>query len=575
MGAFGESNFLQALGWAVLNSLWQMALLWVAYQFITGVFKVKSPAHKSMLATCFLITGFGWSLFTFVSILFSDDTVVAANLVSMEGNEQVNDWLRQTLPIASSIYLLLLVLPLLHFIRNYRYVQVIRHQGLSKADIDWRMFVKKIAAQLGIKKNVQVWMSELVTSPVTIGYLKPVILIPLAAMNHLTEKQMEAVLLHELSHIRRYDYFINLIIKFIQSILYFNPFVKAFVKIVEREREKSCDEMVMQFQYDPHGYATALLELEKANHFPKVLAVAASGKKNDLLHRIEWILGVEKKPVVSFNKVAAVFAGLLFIIGLNTLLLLSKPSDKSQAPVFADLSSPFYFFVNDNDRKAADMVTPPVIEIPKEVIANHAATDGKSETKVNSEQAPSKAPTEPAEHLSSLRFRNHDQFYTVTTYQPVMPVLSPKELTQVKEALNASKIVLKEGQWKAVETKIAEVFTEQEKTLLKAELTKQINKMDLSKWEKNLKIAYDVIDWDQVNRELDLAVSKITLDSLQKVYSTAYADLCKLQSQLNENCQPSIPDTEISIESIEAKKLEIQRSLNKLKVVRTKKVVHL
>ena len=106
------------------------------------------------------------------------------------------------------------------------------------------MFVKNLAAQMGIKKPVHVWISELVCSPVTIGYLKPIILVPLAAINHLTTQQLEAVLLHELSHIKRYDYLINLIINFIQTILYFNPLVKAFVKIIEREREKSCDEMV-------------------------------------------------------------------------------------------------------------------------------------------------------------------------------------------------------------------------------------------------------------------------------------------------------------------------------------------
>ncbi len=572
MDAFVESNFLQALGWAVLNSLWQMALLWVVYQFITGAFKVKSPAQKSLLASALLMTGFGWFVFTFGSIFFSQETVVTANLVSMEGNQQLNDWLSQTLPVASLIYLLLLVLPLLHYIRNYRYVQAIRKFGIHKADIDWRIFVNKVAAQLGIKKPVKVWVSELVTSPVTIGYLKPVILIPLAAINHLSAKQMEAVLLHELSHIRRYDYFINLIIKFIQSVLYFNPFVKAFVKIVEREREKSCDEMVMQFQYDPHGYATALLQLEKANHLPKLLAVAAAGKKNDLLHRIEWIMGVQKKPVISFNKVAAVFAGLLFIIGLNALLIFSKPSERDNATAFADLSSPFYFFVNDNDSKAADIVTPQP-EIEREVIANHVREEGV--TPVPKQLPVSKQPMSPAEHMSSIRSVESSPFMAVSQFKQVIPVLSPKEAAQVKEALNASKLVLKEGQWRAVENKIAEVFTEQEKTVLKAELSRQINKIDLSKWEKNLKIAYDKIDWDRVNNQLNLAVSRITLDSIQRVYTKALTDLNMIQHQLNENCQEGIPDTDITLDLIEHKKLDLQKALQKMNAVRKKKVIHL
>ena len=84
--------------------------------------------------------------------------------------------------------------------------------------------------------------------------------------------------------IKRFDYLINLLINAIQTILYFNPFVKAFIKITETEREKSCDEMVIQFQYNSLEYASALLELEKVNHSQRLLALSAAGNKNDLLH---------------------------------------------------------------------------------------------------------------------------------------------------------------------------------------------------------------------------------------------------------------------------------------------------
>ena len=160
----------------------------------------------------------------------------------------------------------------------------------------------------------------------------------MAAINHLTTQQLEAVLLHELSHIKRFDYLINLVINFIQTFLYFNPFAKAFIKIVEREREKSCDEMVLQFQYDSHDYATALLVLEKTNHVDKLLTIAAAGKKNDLLQRVELILGVHKKPVLSFNKLAGLMTGLFCVIAINTLLLFSKPVNGNRATSFVALS---------------------------------------------------------------------------------------------------------------------------------------------------------------------------------------------------------------------------------------------
>src|SRR5690348_1706213 len=108
------------------------------------------------------------------------------------------------LPAASVAYFVLFLLPLFYFIRNYRYLQLIRKNGLSKVDVDWRMFVRNVAARMGIRKTVRVWLSDIVTSPVTIGYIKPVILLPIAAINQLSTQQIEAVLLHELAHIRRY-----------------------------------------------------------------------------------------------------------------------------------------------------------------------------------------------------------------------------------------------------------------------------------------------------------------------------------------------------------------------------------
>jgi bla regulator protein blaR1 len=577
MTAIGQSNFLQALGWAVLNSLWQMALLWVIYQIITGIFRNARSSHKSSLASGLLMTGFAWFVYTFSSILINEtsrDAIVSSGFVNVEGNQQLNDWLQQTLPIASLLYLSLLILPVLNFIRNYRFVQVIRHYGISKANVQWRMFVKKVSAHMGIKKPVHIWVSELVTSPVTIGYLKPVILVPLAAINHLSAEQLEAILLHELAHIRRYDYFINLIIKFIQAILYFNPFVKEFVKIVEREREKSCDEMVMQFQYDPHGYASALLVLEKSNYLPKPLAVAASGKKNDLLHRIEWIMGVKKKPVVSFNKLTGLLAGLLCIIVLNAVIILGKPAnhDNSLAS-FSPMASPLYFFTDDE--LGTSQLTTPVetaamanIHTAASVTANETAMKKSTEAK-----KPGVVNLSPEETIHALI--NPFAIAAASIELPETPVLSRQQETQVKEAINASRKVLQEGQWKEVEKNIGEVFTEQQKELLKSQYQKEMSKLDMKKWENRLRMAYNKVDWERVNIELNNAVSKIRLDSLQHVYVKALENICVFQNELKLNNLTGIPDSDVTLQVVEEKKLEVQKAINKLKAVKVKKIIHL
>ena len=565
----GESNFLQAMGWAVLNSLWQMALLWVTFQFIISAFKLKRPSHKSSLASVILITGFTWFIYTFISI-WSDssaaNSLISSDVISVNGNEKLNSWLRTTLPVASVLYLVLLILPLLHFFRNYRYVQLIRKEGLSKMDVQWRIFVKKVAAQMGIKKPVHIWISELVTSPVTIGYLKPVILVPLAAINHLTTQQLEAVLLHELSHIRRYDYIVNLIINFIQTILYFNPFVKALVKTVEREREKSCDEMVMQFQYDPHGYASALLILEKANHISRPLAVAASGKKNDLLNRVEFILGIRKKPFVSFNRLAGLFAGLLCVIALNALVIFSKPINNTKPVSLTHLSSPFFFFTGDNSSSSQPVIVEekktPVVSHPQEPVAKIERANTTAQHFTPDERIYINAPTPT---------------FVNVKYTPVIdaPQLKSYEEAQIKQTLDASKRVLEEGQWKAVEKNIADALTSNVKGKLKAEYLKEFNKIDLKKWGDKLRSAYDQIDWDRINEQLGKAVCDIRLDSLQNVYVIAENQLTSLQQQLTDNDLKGIPDSDITLQSLEEKKHQVQKVLNNIKAVRTKKIIRL
>lgn len=574
MTAISQSDFMQALGWAVLNSLWQMALLWVLFQGIIIFFKIKRPSFKTALATSLLLSGFAWFIFTFISIRSQTyDGFIAGSAVSeISSNERLYNWLHTTLPIASIAYLFLLVLPVIHFIRNYRFVQIIRTQGLKKIEVDWRIFVKKVACRMGIKKPVHIWISDKISSPVTIGFLKPMILVPLAAINHLSPQQLEAVLLHELSHIRRYDYLINLVINFIQTILYFNPFVKAFVKTIEREREKSCDEMVVQFQYDPHGYASALLILEKTNYLRRPLAVAASGKKNDLVQRIEIILGIHKKPVFSFNRLAGLMAGLLCIISLNALLIFAKPSgDKHQknSIAFNNLSSPFFFLTgneigNENtlDKKTAG--------------EQIALANNQQEKKIKEEQPIAKTGI-PLATSNTDNLKQAAPLFINVNFKPAIeiPKLKAYQLAQVNEALSKSKEVLQETQWKEVEKNIADALTTEEKDQVKKAYVEKFSKLNLEKWKDKLSMAYNQIDWNRINEQLGNAMYEIKIDSLVKAYSEVAMNLDGLEQQLNETNQKGIPDSDITLKSIEEHKAAVQKILSHFKALRDKKIIKL
>lgn len=556
----GQTSFLQALGWAVFNSLWQMALLWVIYQLVTGLFRSIRSSSKSTLATLLLSTGFAWFIYTFFSVW--DNPAASGTISSVftaTDNTGITAWLQKALPVASVIYLVLLLLPVSGFIRNYRYVKVIRQYGLTKIDVQWRVFVQKLAAQMGVRKPVHVWVSEFITSPVTVGFLKPVILVPLAAVNHLSVQQMESVLLHEISHIRRHDYIINLVINIIRTVLYFNPFIKAFVQIVEKEREKSCDEMVLQFQYDSHEYAAALLTLEKVNRLDQSFVLAAAGGKNDLLHRVELIMGVHKKKNISFNKLAGIAAGLLSIIAVNAFIISGKSSQTQQTAATSHSSSSFAFLPSDGIIET-DYTAP---ELVRQVNGNNIGS--------SLAQLASSMETDIVDGIAAA-----SAISNVNYEEPAeVPELEQYQEEQVKAAMDASKKVLENEEWKALEKNMADVFTQREKEKLRKSYQKELDKFDWNKWEYKLRLAYNNVDWNRVNEQLNKAVSSIRIDSLQKVYNEAICKIDDVSEELTLNQLKGIPDSDISLKMLEEKKLEMQKALNKLKATRSKKIVHL
>ena len=320
--------------------------------------------------------------------------------------------------------------------------------------------------------------------------------------------------------------------------------------------------MVLQFQYDSYEYATALLTLEKTNHEHKPLALGATGKKNDLLQRVELIMGIKTRPVLSFNKFAGLLGGLICIIALNALLIISKPPGRKTAGSFASLSSPFNFFTNN----ISESTEAPVAE------------EQRPSTIVNSSRQAVAQPVAAAWHANNmLPLPSPNPAVINVNYEPVEISLQLKkyEEAQVKAAMDASKKVLENEEWKALEKNVADVFTQKEKEELKETYKKEMDKMDWNRWENKLRLAYDKVDWNRLNEQLTKEINNIRIDSLQKVYTDVICKLDMTQRELFQNNLAAIPDSDITLKTIEERRQLVQKTLNKLKAVRNKKIVHL
>ncbi len=300
MPSLSQSPILQALGYAIANSLWQMAMVWIVYVLLNSIFKFRSEI-KYRIAVAAQVIGFGWFIVTlqFYYKQCSQALLVAENLYYQSGDQNTVIFdseqgsllsyfikAEQVLPYLSVAYLLLLAFLVVRWFRAYRYTQLVRLRGLHKIDVDWKLFVTRVAGQMGIKQKVRIYLSEIVQSPVTIGFLKPVILVPIASINHLTPQQLEAVILHELAHIKRHDYLLNIVLSIIEIGLFFNPFTRLITKSVSKERENSCDDWVLQYQYNPSMYAEALLRIAVLQKSP-AMAMHAVKTKGELLSRVQ------------------------------------------------------------------------------------------------------------------------------------------------------------------------------------------------------------------------------------------------------------------------------------------------
>jgi beta-lactamase regulating signal transducer with metallopeptidase domain len=342
MQALSQSAFLQALGYAIANSLWQTALLWLLAAAFNSF--VKAPSHvKYKVALTAQFSAFIWFMVTLQFYYEKCSEAIArlnysgiANgnaLVLHPGMRSFISALllvilkgEMLLPYLSIAYLCLLVAMAVRWVKGYRETRLIKTTGLQKIDVEWRLFVKKIADLIGVKKRVHIYISQLVKSPMTIGFLKPIILVPIASINNLTTYQLEAILLHELAHIKRGDYLINIVQSIIETALFFNPFTQLLSKMIRRERENSCDDWVLQFQYEPSRYAEALLRIAYLQQSPS-LAMNAASKETDLLWRVKRMLNQKERSFEYRNRLVA----LLMITGILTSVAWLHPDVKAEA----------------------------------------------------------------------------------------------------------------------------------------------------------------------------------------------------------------------------------------------------
>ena len=225
-------------------------------------------------------------------------------------------------PWLAACYLTGLALMLVRLSGGMRQIFSLKKNGATQPDQAMQQLLQVLKNRLGITSHVRFLISVKAGVPMVIGFLKPVILVPAAAVAQLSPAQLETILLHELAHIRRHDYLVNILQAVAETILFFNPFAWMISAVVRREREHCCDDIVMAQTSEPMAYATALATLAGHYHPGSALTIAASGRSNQLLNRIKRIMEMKKTPF-SYSRFAA---ALLITMTITASVVWLNPS---------------------------------------------------------------------------------------------------------------------------------------------------------------------------------------------------------------------------------------------------------
>ena len=197
-------------------------------------------------------------------------------------------------------------------------IRRLRTTGISPVPESVQAALAQTARRLGVSPVVRIWQSTIVQVPIVAGYFKPVILLPVSIVTGLSPSQLEAILAHELAHIRRHDYLVNLAQTLVETVFFYHPAVWWLSHQIRCERENCCDDIAVSVIGNRLDYSRALLALEELRAAPTPLALGANG--GSLVSRVRRLFGREPTPESLTNGSlalgATLVAGVLSIAAL-------------------------------------------------------------------------------------------------------------------------------------------------------------------------------------------------------------------------------------------------------------------
>ena len=305
------AHLLDSLGWAVIHALWQGAVAFLVVAVFRAVLGARLPALRYSFQFTVMIGCLIAFLWTF-SLYFGNPALSLEGGATLSENPQLADptlltqfiapfdasaiaaqggaSLSRFTPVLASLWVLGFAGLSLRYAFAFGQVQQLRRIGLTSPSPVWQSTFDHLLSQSGLAQNVKLFISANVSGPVTLGLFKPVVLVPAGFLCGLPADEVEAILLHELAHIRRYDYALNLVQTAVKTALFFHPAIYIISRWTDQDREQACDDFAVAQACDPKALMRGLAAL-RLNTQPQAFAMAADGGDTPLMIRLKRLVG--------------------------------------------------------------------------------------------------------------------------------------------------------------------------------------------------------------------------------------------------------------------------------------------
>lgn len=318
MTAILSSPWASALGVALLHLLWQGALIALLVALLQPWLRRASAAARYGVALGGLVL---------IPVAFVVTLLVSRQSAALAWLPHLTAKLPQVLPWLVAIWLLGVALMALRAIGGWCLLQHLRRRVRPPAAWLAAQF-ELLRRRAGLGSHPRLGLSAEIDAPCALGFWRPLVLLPVCALTALTPDQLQAILAHELAHIRRYDYLVNLLQRAVEVVFFYHPAVWWLSHQVALEREHCCDDAAIALCGDRAVYAHALLALAgtRAPSFSMAATGAATG--SGLPHRLRRILGQ-----TTSLRPWRMAAGMLLLAAFSVALLAPGTATAVAAPV--------------------------------------------------------------------------------------------------------------------------------------------------------------------------------------------------------------------------------------------------